>query len=68
MLICSLILVFTNLAKARKWYKKYMIDLFEYNKGRGYYNTWVKSLDLCYKYSTWAFAFACLSYIIYCYI
>lgn len=66
-LICSLLLIIINAVKAMKWYKKYINDIFEYNKGRGYYQTWVNSLNNCYKYTTWSFAFLCLSYIIYCY-
>lgn len=62
---CSLISMIISLRKSYKWYKKYLVDLFEYNKGRGYLQTWQDDLHKFYSHLTWAVVFFCVCIIIY---
>lgn len=54
-----------SLRKSHKWYKKYLVDLFEYNKGRGYLQTWQDDLHKFYSHLTWSVVFFCVCVIIY---
>lgn len=67
-IMCAIALCITNIVKAVKYYKKYLIDIFEYNKGRGYFDTWHKSLHNCYTYTTWSVVFFCVAVLIYSFL
>lgn len=43
--VCFVTIHIRHIVKARKYYKKYCRELFEWNQGRGYLQTWNNSRD-----------------------